>query len=918
MGLIEVVIAITIMLLVLVPVCYLLVNVISDTGGAVQKTAALSIAEQWIETLNSQGAPPVDPPVNNTPEVNTNIPEGTQSEGNITYTVSAYFQWADLSPGLTTPDLCTSTTLPQVLALTVTVTWSGGSGSVTDSTILDFPPPALPTDGFIAIQLEGDPAGSPPGLPAGSPPNDAAGRTWGEQSGVDGRIESVPVTLTPSSGPAQTLYPDAFGCVFAEEAPGTYGVTVGAETLTTPFVEEGSTTATTVSASTTVTVNQVSLLGPYFYDEGAFTNVNYPNSTVTDDGVSCPNTAQFQCLVTGQTPTGSATNGSSGIEATATVLSGSTWGSSAAISGISRIESTACGSICIGVGYTTGPAGAAVTDSTSAPGSWATSTLPSGISALTQIKCPQAGDCVAIGSGTTSNTPVIVSGVDSTTSVTWTNDTLPSGPNNPTALSQITCPSATTCLALGSGSTGPVILGGTLSGSTWTWVSDPLPGGLTSLLRVTCPATSTACLVAGSAPSGAVILAGTQSGATQTWNLDNLTNSPTSLTQLTCSGTTACLAIGTTSTGPTLIAGPVSSSGGQAWSPDTLPTGVTSLNQITCSGSNGTTACLAIDSTSAGNDIIAGPVSPNGGKTWVADTLPTGVNVVGQINCPATASQCVATGSTGTGNASAGIIMTGNVTTSTQSFVAGSVPSSSSPVYYTGLSCYVSGSLICAAPGASQTASILMSTSTVLPPPLQTTWSSVTVNSPGLFASNLPISVSNSQTNTFFVACTAGTCPSPSGSIGPLFPFASGYSIGAGNCSQELLNAAAQTTSVPGTSSATAPTETLPLGLLPIEVVNSSGLPIPGATVTATVDDPALPNGVACNGAPGYVMPTTGPDGLSRMDVMYETYTISVHDSNGTTNNVGTIQVNSSTDTLNPGVTQTVSAMPSAVVVVGP
>ena len=160
-GLIEVVIAITIMLLVLVPVCYLLVNVISDTGGAVQKTAALSIAEQWIETLNSQGAPPVDPPVNNTPEVNTNIPEGTQSEGNITYTVSAYFQWADLSPGLTTPDLCTSTTLPQVLALTVTVTWSGGSGSVTDSTILDFPPPALPTDGFIAIQLEGDPAGSP-------------------------------------------------------------------------------------------------------------------------------------------------------------------------------------------------------------------------------------------------------------------------------------------------------------------------------------------------------------------------------------------------------------------------------------------------------------------------------------------------------------------------------------------------------------------------------------------------------------------------------------------------------------------------------------------------------------------------------------------------------------------------------------
>jgi len=909
-GLIEVVIAISIMLLVLVPISYLLVNVISQTGDAVQKTAALSIAEQWIETLNSSGAPPNG---NGTPNVDTSISEGTQYEGNIPYAVSAYFQWADLSPGLTTPDLCLSTVLPQVLALTVTVTWDGGSGSITDSTVLNFPPPALPTDGFIGIQLEGDPAGSPPGLPAGSPPNDAAGRTWGEQNMVNGRIESVPVVITPSAGLPQTLHPDAFGCVFTQEPTGSYTVNVGTATLTTPFVAEGSTTATTVNASTSVTVNQVSLLGPYFYDEGAYVNVQYPNSTVTDDGVTCPNTSQFQCVVTGQTPTGAATDGSTGLEATASVLSGTTWGASTPISGISRIESTACGSLCIGVGY--GPSGAAaVTNSTSPPGTWSTSALPAGISELTQIKCPQAGNCLAIGWGPSG--PAIVSGVV-TASVAWTNDPLP-GPNTPTSLTQITCPGPTTCLAIGSGISGAVILGGTLTAGTWTWVSDTLPGGITSLTRVSCPSGGTACLAIGSAgASTAVILAGTQSGAAQSWGLDNLTNSPTSLTQITCSGTTACLAIGTAGGVPTLIAGQASATAGLPWNPDTLPGGVTSLNQITCSGNGGTTACLAIDSTSTGNGIIAGPVLPTGGQLWSVDTLPGGVNVVDQITCPGAASVCVATGSTGAGNSSAGVIMTANVTTSSQNLVPGNVPSNAGPVYYTGLACFGASPPTCEVPGASQTGSVLMNDATVIGPPLATNWANSPPSSPGLFAANLPIAVSNSQTNTYFVACAAGTCPTPSGSIGPLFPFASGYSIGAGNCSQEILNAAAQATTVPGTPAATAPTVSLPLGLLPIQVVNSSGQPIAGAHVTATVNDPTLPNGIACNGAPGYALPSTGPDGLTRIDLMYETYTIKVTDSHGTAT-VGTIQVNSSTSILNPGGSQTVQPMPAAVVVVGP
>jgi hypothetical protein len=557
--------------------------------------------------------------------------------------------------------------------------------------------------------------------------------------------------------------------------------------------------------------------------------------------------------------------------------------------------------------------GAAVTDSPITPGPWTASTpLPGGTTALTQIKCPSAGVCLAIGSAS-ATTPVILSGVV-TTSVAWTNDTLPGAPNTPKSLSQIICPGPTTCLALGTGLSGPVILGGTLSAGTWTWVNDPLPGAVTSVTRVNCPAGGTACLVIGSAGSNAAILAGTQSGALQTWGLDNLTNAPTTLTQLTCSGTTACLAIGTTGSGPTLIAGPASPAANQAWNPDTLPSGVSSLNQITCSGNGGTTACLAIDATAAGNGIIAGPVSPSGSQQWNADTLPSGVNVVGQISCPGAASVCVATGSTGTGNSSSGVIMTGTLSTSSQTFALGTVPANVSPAYYTGLACYVASSLICEAPGASQTGSILMSdTNTVAG---ATTWTNSLSGTAGLFSANLPVSVSNSNTNTYFVACAAGTCPAPGGAIGPLFPFASGYSVGAGNCSQELLNAAAQATTTPGTSGAAAPTVTAPLGLLPIEVVNSSGQPISGATVSATVHDPTLPSGLACNGV-SYPLPTTGPDGLSRIDVIYETYDIHVTDSNGT-NLVGKIQVNASTNIWNPGASQNAVPLPGAIVVVGP
>ena len=100
-GIVEVLVAFSILLLVLVPISLLLVTTLKDSGNARSKIAALSIAEKWLETLNNSG-----PQYKRTiPVVGTPIPEGdtatphnrlaryTTDGGNRYYTTGR-FTWA--------------------------------------------------------------------------------------------------------------------------------------------------------------------------------------------------------------------------------------------------------------------------------------------------------------------------------------------------------------------------------------------------------------------------------------------------------------------------------------------------------------------------------------------------------------------------------------------------------------------------------------------------------------------------------------------------------------------------------------------------------------------------------------------------------------------------------------------------------
>jgi hypothetical protein len=158
-----------------------------------------------------------------------------------------------------------------------------------------------------------------------------------------------------------------------------------------------------------------------------------------------------------------------------------------------------------------------------------------------------------------------------------------------------------------------------------------------------------------------------------------------------------------------------------------------------------------------------------------------------------------------------------------------------------------------------------------------------------------------------------------------LYPQQSGYSIAAGDCSAEgsyvdTLGSVAAT-GVNGTFSAvpgSTPTATVPLGILPLDVLSPTGVPVAGARVTLAATSyipPVLPatTPTACT-ADSYTMPTTGPDGLSRTAVPFGLYTATI--TSGATTTTVQLMVGLSTVTTMIGTTTTQYPLPSVASVV--
>jgi hypothetical protein len=162
-------------------------------------------------------------------------------------------------------------------------------------------------------------------------------------------------------------------------------------------------------------------------------------------------------------------------------------------------------------------------------------------------------------------------------------------------------------------------------------------------------------------------------------------------------------------------------------------------------------------------------------------------------------------------------------------------------------------------------------------------WADETANGlSGLTATGLPIEMDNANLapNTYQTVVTPGwTTPAPVNPLPPLFPFVSGYSMYAGDCQAESnpgLNVA-QASTVPGASSSV----TIPLGLVSIQVLHSSG-PSVGLPYAATLSLVSTTSGSGC-GTDTYPLQSAGVDGVSRTEVPYGTYTLTIVTAGGTT-----------------------------------
>ncbi len=777
------------------------------------------------------------------------------------------------------PNLCTSGS-PQLLKLRMTVSWgpSADVNQVQDSVILNYPPSGIQTLGFIALQFSGD-----------STANDAQGNPWSE------RVQSIPVTIT---GPQNlTIYPDAYGCAFAQVLPGsTYTVSVGNAASGTPAGTTYGSPAFTANAAGVVTsnvlqqpqtetqsgitvsigavTNLTNLYASSFpaFDQGTTVNLAYPSSTAAADGVLCPGTGGLTCLALGSGPGGAqAELGNAGAWSTLSVPGTTTRLSSQACAGTTECILVGNGGgkgVILNASTATSPA------LTVAPTSAAIITS-AGVTALTQVACPTSTNCVAIGTtatGAVALADTITSGVDS-----WTAITLPAAYGG---LSSLSCPSGGGgCAAIATTSGTSVVVSGPLTGA---WVANAAPAGFTisALTSLACAtAVPAACVVDGTGTIGAGALgpmafAATSTGlASQQLTLAYDTfptgTTPTGFGNVICPSSGRCLITTSTGSGPVLLASPPAAG---ALVKESLPT-VTSIGQVLCPS---TTTCLILGANGSTPLVLTSTGVQTSGSTadtFTAATLSVSsgtLSTVTQVACASTtACAVVGTGTSASSQPTAFLLgSSGGIAT----FTAASLPATNQALYLGDVDCTTSGSpTYCSAAGAGPYGAVILSSSTGP----TGTWTNQTPSGlTGSAVAGVPIEMNNANLlpNTYATAVTAGAVANIN-QLPDLYPFSSGYALFAGDCAAELGAGSfniAQAATTPGAVSSA----TVPLGLLEIRVNRASG-------TQAGQGYPNIPLSLTANttgcGADTYTLPASGTDGLSRILVPYGSYSLKVN-----------------------------------------
>ncbi len=824
--------AFVVLMITVVPLVYVLNSTLAGATNARQREAAVQLADSWIEILSNSTPPTAGDGsiLTNTPQTPTApagaiTPKSTYAGTNFAVTANYSFQSVNQ---IGQSDLCTdeeppSPSHPGVIQLQVKVTWDNLKQSVTDTTNINYPKPGLQTQGFLAVQVT----------------NGGATDVHGNSSLT--RLGVVPITVSGGSlGSPLVLNPDPNGCAFAQVPVGTYTLQVGQPANGSlagysgvpAFVDTGGNTSETFSESVNVTAETTATVT---FDEGINGSVSYGGASAVDGGVTCPGTTGLTCLTLG--------NGTSNASA-AWGGDGSTW-TSTSLGGATNLSQVGCttGSTptCVGVGYKAngGTDAGTILTTGSNLGTVHSDAAPSGVTDITQVACPTGNGCYAL--ATTSSGPELLEGAV--------------------------------------GQTSPLQ-------DTWTAINPP-SSALSSLSSIACVPTTTICMVGevgsfegGASAAGVLRLDGDPATVasnpawTPTYTLEGPPPNLVLVGTITCPSASLCLA---TATGdstspfdPTVLSAPVAATGPDNWATEpTFPTGSGSVTDLSCTS----TDCVAIGTAGGGPAVWTGDLT-NSPHDWAQVAsgfpgIPTSVSAVTSVSCGAPSgadkADCVVA-ATATSQSVPGELLEGSLNGS-WAWNPTTAPTGSPVLYYTGLACQAAGSggSTCAAAGATAGGPVIVTASH----PTDNTWNVQTPSSlPGATVAGIPLETSPATLSSWTTQVTqAQALPANATSLpSVLYPFASGYSIVAGDCPSEVtsFSTASLSASPGGTASAT-----VPLGLLPLQVVNPNGSAASGATVRLT--------STQCSGTDSYTLPTTDALGVTQTSIPFGTYSYAVN-----------------------------------------
>jgi hypothetical protein len=132
----------------------------------------------------------------------------------------------------------------------------------------------------------------------------------------------------------------------------------------------------------------------------------------------------------------------------------------------------------------------------------------------------------------------------------------------------------------------------------------------------------------------------------------------------------------------------------------------------------------------------------------------------------------------------------------------------------------------------------------------------------------IPVEIAPSGTSGWVTQISAGGTPNATTLPNVLYPYSPGYNVAAGDCLAEAQGPAVAILNAP--PGGIAPV-TVPLGLVPLQLVNPSGAPVSGATITLTTIA-----SLACPNTDAYNMPATDATGVTMASVPYGTYSYTV------------------------------------------